>query len=127
MINIEQEFLELYMPEINWNRYEIENIERIEDKTIRPFTWRVHFYVVEKNIKPEWYENKKIVSKWFYKSKKIKDFQARTRIATVHIKKRKWYDEEGKKTVSEELNVEYKKQSPDDLIFFFKNYLKAEK
>lgn len=127
MINIEQEFLELYMPEIDWNRYEIENIERIEDTTIRPFTWRVDFYVVEKNIKPKWYENKKIVSKWFYKSKKVKDFQARTRIATVHIKKRKWYDEEAKKTVSEELKEEYKKQSPNDLIFFFKNYLKAEK
>ena len=127
MVNIEQEFLELYMPDIDWTRYEIENIERLEDWRIRPFTWRVNFYVVEKNIKPKWYEGKKIVSKWFYKSKKVRDFQARTRIATVHIKKRKWYDEEAKKTVSEEMKVNYEKQSPDDLIFFFKNYLKAEK
>jgi hypothetical protein len=37
MINIEQEFQELYMPEIDWTRNEIENIERIKDDNISPF------------------------------------------------------------------------------------------
>jgi len=127
MINIEQEFNELYMPEIDWTRNEIENIEKIKDENISPFVWRVSFFVVEKNIKPKWYENKKLISKWFYKTRKIKDFQVRDKIATVHIKRRKWYDEETKKTVSEDMNFNYKKQSPDDLINFFLSSLNHEK
>jgi hypothetical protein len=38
MINLEQELLELYFPDIDWSRYEIENIEKIEDNNIAPFT-----------------------------------------------------------------------------------------
>lgn len=127
MINIEEEFKELYMPEIDWTRNEIEKIERIEDKNISPFTWRINFYITEKNTKPKLYENKKIVSKWFYKTRKIKDFQVRDKIATLHIKRRKWYNEEEKKVVSEDINFGYKKQSPDDLINFFLNSLMNER
>lgn len=127
MINIEQEFQELYMPDIDWTRNKIEDIEKIKDNNISPFVWRVNFFVVEQNIKPKWYENKKIISKWFYKTRAIKDFQVRDKIATVYIKRRKWYDEENKKIVSEDINFNYKKQSPDDLVNFFLNSLKAEK
>jgi hypothetical protein len=38
MFNLEQELLELYMPDIDWTRYKIEKIEKIEDNTLHPFT-----------------------------------------------------------------------------------------
>jgi hypothetical protein len=127
MINIEQEFQELYMPDIDWTRNKIENIERLKDDNISPFVWRVNFFVVEKNIKPTWYEDKNIVSKWFYETRKIKDFQVRDKIATVQIKRRKWYDTENKKTISEDIDFVYKKQSPNDLVNFFLSSLMNEK
>ena len=40
---------------------------------------------------------------------------------------RKWYDEENNKTVSEDIDFGYKKQSPDDLVNFFLSSLKNEK
>lgn len=128
MQNLEKELLELYMPDIDWERYEIEKIERIEDNKISPFTGRVNFFIVEKNIKPKGQEDEKLVSKWFYETKKIRDFQVRTKIATLHIKRRKWYNEAKKIIVSEDLKVNYEAtKSPEDLIFFFENCLKTEK
>jgi len=38
MKNLELELLELYMPDIDWSRYEIEKIEKIEDNDIFPYT-----------------------------------------------------------------------------------------
>lgn len=128
MFNLEQELLDLYLPDIDWTRYEIVKIDRIEDENIAPYTGRVSFYVVEKNVKPNGYENKKIVSKWFYEYKKIRDFQVRTKVATLHIKRRKWYCEEENKTISEDLNVNYKStHAPEDLLFFFNHSLNDEK
>lgn len=127
MLDIEKEFKELYMPEIDWTRNEIEKIEKIKDENIRPFIWRVNFFVVEKNIKPKWYEKSRIISKWFYKVRKIKDFQVRDKIATLQIKRRKWYNEDSKKIISEDMLFWYKKQSCDDLVNFFLSSLKIEK
>lgn len=121
MENLEKELLNLYMPDIDWIRYEIEKIERIEDDKISPFTGRVIFFVVEKYLKPKWQETEKLVSKWFYDIKKIRDFQVRTKITTLHIKRRKWYNEDKKVIVSEDLKVNYETtKSPEDLIFFLK-------
>jgi hypothetical protein len=107
------------MPDINWDRYEIENIETIEDESISPFTWRVNFYVVEKNIKPQWHEEELLLSKWFYETKKVRDFQVRTKIGTLYIKRRKWYNKDKREIVYEDLNIEYEEtKSPEDLIFF---------
>lgn len=128
MENLEKELLELYMPDIDWTRYEIEKIEKTEDTKISPFTGKINFYVVEKNIKPKWQEKAKLISKWFYDIKKIRDFQVRTKIATLHIKRRKWYNEDKKVIVSEDLKVNYKEtKTPEDLIFFFENCLNDEK
>lgn len=128
MENLEQALLDLYMPDINWDRYEIENIETIEDESISPFTWRVNFYVVEKNIKPQWHEEELLLSKWFYETKKVRDFQVRTKIGTLYIKRRKWYNKDKREIVYEDLNIEYEEtKSPEDLIFFFTDCLKAEK
>lgn len=128
MFNLEQELLELYLPDIDWTRYEIEKIERVEDNNILPFTGRINFFVVEKNIKPKWYEDEKIVSKWFYKTKKIRDFQVRAKVATLHIKRRKYYSEEEKRIISEDLKVNYKAtHAPEDLLIFFDHSLNDEK
>lgn len=128
MKNLELELLELYMPDIDWSRYEIEKIEKIEDNNIFPYTWRISFFVVEKNINPVWYENQKLISKWFYDTQKIRDFQVRTKVATLHIKRRKWYNEDSKQTISEDLKVNYKwTHAPEDLLFFFKDYSNPEK
>ena len=128
MENLEKELLELYMPDIDWTRYEIEKIEKITDDKISPFTGRINFFITEKNIKPTGQEKEKLISKWFYDTKKIRDFQVRTKIATLHIKRRKWYNEDKNVTVSEDLKVNYEGiKSPEDLIFFFENCLKTEK
>ena len=128
MDSLARELAEAYMPDIDWDRYEIEKIEKIQDKSIEPFTWRVNFFVVEKNIKPEWYENdKNIISKWFYNTKKVKDFQVRTKIATLNMKRRKWYNPKNKKIISKDIDFGYKRQSPDDFINFFQSFLKDEK
>ncbi len=75
-----------------------------------------------------WYEDKNIVSKWFYETKKIRDFQVRTKVATLHIKRRKYYSEEEKRIISEDLKVNYKStHAPEDLLIFFDHSLNDEK
>ena len=128
MENLERELLKLYMPDIDWDRYELEKIEKVEDDTISPYTWRISFYITEKNIKPSWYEWETVISKWFYPTKKVRDFQVRTKVATLHIKRRKWYLVDKNKTISEDLTFNYRATSaPEDLLFFLKDCLKQEK
>ena len=51
-LNFEKELLELYIPDIDWIRYEIEKIKRIINYEISPFIGRINFFITEKNIKP---------------------------------------------------------------------------
>jgi hypothetical protein len=125
--DIGQDLLEIYLPDIDWTRYQLEQIGRIEDTNILPFTWRLNFFVVEKNIIPDEYSNLAVVSKWFYEVQKMKDFQARTKIVTVHMKRRKWYSSTQKKSISQDIDFGYKQQSTEEMIFFFTNSLNKEK
>jgi hypothetical protein len=52
----------------------------------------------------------------------------RTKVATLHITRRKWYSEKENKTISEDLSVNYKAtHAPEDLVFFLNHSLNHEK
>ena len=51
----------------------------------------------------------------------------RTKVATLHITRRKWYSQEEKRTISEDLDTNYKAtHAPEDLVFFLKDSLNQE-
>lgn len=120
----EEEILKIFMPEeIDWNRYELIKVEKIEDETISPFVWRLYFYIEEKNIVPkeEKYYWKQIISKWFYPNKKIHDFPVRDKIATLIVKRRKWQEKTWWEIINKELEITYPwTQSTKTLLAFLK-------
>ena len=82
-----QNLLDLILPkEINWNRFELIQIEEIEDKNMSPYKWKINFIIQEKNIPPiiqtedkdgkinkisELNKAPVIQSKWFYPPKEL--------------------------------------------------------
>lgn len=129
-INAMKEMLDTYLPkEINIDKYELDKIVKEENrKKYSPFLWLKEIYLIEKNIKPKWYEdNKNIISKGFYDYKKLIEFPINFRRGIIYVKQRKWYDTINKKVITTD-NIEYKwSKALDDLIFFYRHWLIPEK
>lgn len=77
--------LKLILPEEVFDFFEIENTQ-IEEK-------EVHVYLIEQDIKPENYLSDKLISKGFYDSITIQDFPLRRKSLFLHVKRRKWLNE----------------------------------
>jgi transposase len=49
-----------------------------------------HLYLSEKNIPPEQYEDKKLLSKGFFEPITVQDFPLRGKPCFLHVKRRRW-------------------------------------
>jgi hypothetical protein len=56
----------------------------------------LHLYLEENNIIPEEHRGKSLSSNGFYKESTIKDFPLRDRKVVLHVRRRRWVDEESK-------------------------------
>lgn len=119
-----RELLYLFLPEeIDWNRYDIIEAKKIEDTTILPFTWRLEFWIEEKNIIPSNLEKKwvKIESKWFYDPVRIFDFPVRSKLAKLVIKRRRWINKDTLEYLNTPINFkEDSTMTSKELVDFLK-------
>lgn len=119
-----KELLYLFLPEeIDWNRYDITATKKIEDKDILPFTWRLEFWIEEKNIVPPDLDKKwvKIESKWFYDPVRIFDFPVRSKLAKLVIKRRRWINKETWEYLNTPINFkEDSTMTSKELVAFLK-------
>lgn len=59
----------------------------------------VHIHLEEKALKPEGFEDVKLISKGFHQSVIIQDFPLRDKACYLHVKRRRWFSESTKKIV----------------------------
>ena len=64
-----------------------------------------HIYLEELNIHPEHLQGAKLTSKGFYDEASIQDFPLRGKACFLHVKRRKWLDEQTGKNVSRDWNL----------------------
>ncbi len=125
-----KELLWEYLPkDLDLDQYELEKIDKDNDlEKYYPFLWYRWIYLVEKNIKPKWYENNKdIISKGFYEYKMLLDIPIRFKLWRIFIKKRKWYDIKNKKVITSDY-IEYKGTKViEDFLFFCKELTTHER
>ena len=55
----------------------------------------LHLYLEELNIVPQEYASKRLSPNGFYESSTLKDFPLRDKKVILHIRRRRWVDEEG--------------------------------
>ncbi len=65
----------------------------------------IDFYLSEKKIIPTEYKDKKLTSKGFYEEKIVEDFPLRGLQVRLHVKRRRWIEEEGQNIVSRDWNL----------------------
>ena len=56
----------------------------------------LHLYLEECNVIPEEYKGETLFSNGFYEESQIKDFPLRDKKVILHIRRRRWIDEQGK-------------------------------
>jgi len=98
-INIE--FLKMVLPEVIVNYFELQKQEIQEEKGEE----ELHLYFDEINIPPDNETQEKIYSKGFYPPSKVQDFPIRDKAVYLHIRRRKWYLLESKKTITRDWNL----------------------
>jgi len=85
---------------------------------------QVHVQLDEKNIKPEGYEQVKLVSNGFHKTSIIQDFPLRDKAMFLHVRRRRWYSESIDKTVEREWDTVAKgTRLTKDFAIFLKGIL----
>lgn len=89
--------LRLILPEELFEYFEIETL--VEESS------EVHVYMVEINTKPICDNSEKLISKGFYDSVTIQDFPLRRKALYLHIKRRKWANQDTGAVVSREWRV----------------------
>lgn len=62
----------------------------------------VHVYLDEQDIKPEIYRGVKLTSKGFHPESVIQDFPIRDKAVLLHVRRRRWLNEETGEVVSRE-------------------------
>lgn len=80
--------LKYVLPSEMSDHFEIEKIEELADG--------LHFYMEEKNIVPEENDSLGLVSNGFYSMSSLTDFPLRDKKVTLHVRRRRWMDKDGK-------------------------------
>ncbi|MDR0206707.1 MAG: hypothetical protein LBI45_05570 [Bacteroidales bacterium] len=99
----------------------VENFDIIDIKEISAGKEEeLHFYFEENNLPPTELQDKQLRPNGFYDASEIKDFPLRDKKAVLHIKRRRWIDNDGK-SYSRQWNftAEGTKYSKE-FAFFFK-------
>jgi len=113
-VSIYKELVELLLPEDILNHFDVTDFKK-EGIELR-------IYLEEKNIPPEEYKDQHIRASGFANEVKIKDFPLRSKLVTLHIKRRRWLlvDENRKITRDLSLNTPGTRLSQE-----FSDFLKA--
>jgi len=101
MTNTNIEFLKLVLPAVIVQYFELEKQEVHEILGEE----ELHLYFDEINIPPEYETTEKIYSKGFYPSSKVQDFPIRGKAVYLHIRRRKWYLLESKKSITRDWDL----------------------
>lgn len=99
------EILKSFMPsDFPLENYKLIKIEKIknniwseESKILYPN--RLFYYFEEKDIIPEWYLKKDLISNWFTEYKEIYDMPLRNNFLSVMIKRKRWLIKENKENL----------------------------
>jgi len=99
----------------------VDNFDIIDIKEIVIGKEKVlHVYFEEKNLPPTEQQDKQLKPNGFYDASEIKDFPLRDRKVVLHIKRRRWIDNEGKSYSRQwDFTAEGTKYSKE-FAFFFK-------
>jgi hypothetical protein len=83
-----KELLRYVLPEEIVESFDLVNLEEQKET--------LHFYLDECNIVPQEYKDLSLSSNGFYEESTIKDFPLRDKKVILHIRRRRWVDEQGK-------------------------------
>lgn len=89
--------LKLFLPEELFRYFTIINLQVIADE--------VHVYIEENNDKPKELQDKNLISKGFHSSVTIQDFPLRDKPVFLHVRRRRWLDEDTGQVVSRDWNA----------------------
>jgi hypothetical protein len=87
----------LLLPEVLVAYFDLTNHTLSEDE--------LHFYFQESNILPQEYKQGEVTSKGFHKEVTIQDFPLRGRQVYLHVKRRRWQDNNTGSVVSRNWNL----------------------
>jgi hypothetical protein len=82
----DQEFLSYMLPEGMLSYFELESIKSEEGVLV--------MYLREKNIIPEEFVSKKLISKGFYETIRVQDFPLRGKKVYLEVRRRRWMDQD---------------------------------
>jgi hypothetical protein len=89
--------LKLFLPEELFSYFTIINLQVIGNE--------VHVYIEENNDKPKELQDKSLISKGFHSSVTIQDFPLRDKPVFLHVRRRRWLDEDTGQVVSRDWNA----------------------
>lgn len=87
-----EELVKLFLPHEIFEYFEIINLQVSGDE--------LHVYLDEHNNQPESFINNKLTSKGFHSEVVIQDFPLREKAVYLHIRRRRWLNEDTGKVVS---------------------------
>ena len=87
----------LILPSEVFDYFEVIKVEEVGNE--------VHAYLEELNIKPEGYENEKLISKGFHTPITIQDFPLRDKPMLLHVRRRRWQIESSGDVISRDWNT----------------------
>ena len=82
-----KELMRYVLPKELIDYFELINLQESEEV--------LHLYLDERNVIPEEYKDKTLSSNGFYEESQIKDFPLRDKKVVLHIRRRRWIDEQG--------------------------------
>jgi len=85
-------FASLILPEELFNYFDVLSIEK------DPFSVKIH--LDEKNEIPEEFEDRNLHSNGFHKTIIVQDFPLRERMVFLHIRRRRWLDQDTQESLS---------------------------
>jgi hypothetical protein len=117
--------LESFMPKgFPLDKFELVKIEKKLNDTWSPesqkmYPYSLSYYFEEKNIRPDWYKEWELLSKWFTEYKTIPDLPLRNNFFEIKVKVRRWLIKGTNKVFSNELKVtDNWTRNTKDLSFF---------
>jgi len=96
-MDIYRDLVEVLLPEELLKHFDLTDFKQVGIE--------LKIYLEEKNIPPEKYKDVHIRANGFVPEVEIKDFPIRTKLVTLHIKRRRWLLVEEKKKVMRDLDL----------------------
>ena len=91
------DLLKLILPEMLVEHFDLVKSEQLEGK--------LKLYFEERNVVPQEFKTRQLVSKGFHNEVIIQDFPLRGKFVYLHMKRRRWTDKQTKQIVQRDWNV----------------------